>query len=113
MKDIKKILKNEVLSGVLFIQDYLQLHFHEMGFTFYIWPIIESNKKTYFFGDTEYRNKLCELIGEKVNEIIIIENRTLVVNFENSKIIENIDPTNSEIIADICIFQNGADLWIW
>ena len=113
MEKINIKLKNEELSAVQFVQDYLQLHFQDKGFTFYIWPTIVIENKTYKFGDIEYRNKLCDIIGEKVKCISIIENISLTIDFENTKIIENLDPSNSDIVSDICVFQDKTDFWVW
>ncbi|TGD57854.1 hypothetical protein [Flavobacterium humi] len=113
MKDINNKLNNEDLIAVQFVKDYLQLHFFEMGFTFYIWPVVEIKNKIYKFGDVEYRNKLCDFIGKKVKEVSIIENESITIDFGDSKILENINPNNPEIISEICIFHDDKDWWVW
>lgn len=113
MENINVKLKNEELTAVQFVHDYLQLHFQDKGFSFYIWPTIVIGNKTYKFGDTEYRNKLCDTIGQKVRGISIIETISLTIDFGNIKIIENLNPNDSNIISDICIFQDKTDFWIW
>lgn len=115
MKDIRILnerIKGEELSAVQFVQDYLQLHFQNKGFTFYIWPSIQIKEKNFDFGDRDYRNKLCEIIGEKVNKVLI-ENNILIIDLLCSKIKCNLDSNNIDIISDICIFQDGTDWWIW
>ena len=113
MKNINDRLENEELSAVQFVQDYVQLHFQDKGFTFYIWPTIQFDGCLYEFGNIDYRNKICEIIGEKIEKISIVETEQLIIHFNNAKIIENINPKNPKIISDICIFQDGEDFWIW
>lgn len=112
-RDISNKLKNEALIAVQFVKDYLQIHFHEMGFSFYIWPTIKVKNEIYIFGDIEYRNKLCEIIDKKVKDVIIVENISLTIDFGDIKIIENLDSNNPDIISDICIFNDKTDFWVW
>ena len=113
MEDINIRLKNEELSAVQFILDYVQVHFHDKGFTFYIWPTVEFENKSFKFGDIEYRNKLCEIIGKKVINVFIIEKKSLIIDFGNIKITEDLNPYNPDIISEICLFQDKTDYWVW
>src|SRR5690606_1506655 len=103
-----KCLIGEQLSAVQFVQDYLELHFDGNGLTCYIWPEVYKNDLTFRFGEVEYRNKLCELIGEIVQDVLLVEGNTLTIIFlENQKINLSLDQDNPEIVAEIAIFTNA------
>ena len=65
--DISDIVGEE-LAAVEFVQDFLQLRFDGPLFTFYAWPHILLSEFSIAFGEPEYRNALCSLIGEKIDE---------------------------------------------
>ena len=102
---ISEKLKGEELNAIQFIMDYLQVHFNSIGFTFFIWPKIYINNKTYEFGNIEYRNKLCEFIGKTVIDVSILEGEVMEVKFsEGERLQLNLDPNNPEIVGEIAIF---------
>jgi len=108
-------LAGEQLSSVEFVQDYLQLNFDGRIITSYIWPTVEIGEEVYKFGDQNYRNKLCGLIGKKIDNISCQEKKYLMLLFENGieKIMINLDPNNPEIVSEIAIFNDELDkTWI-
>jgi len=111
-KTIKEKLKGEELNAVQFIMDYLQIFFNDKWFNCYIWPSIDANNDVYKFGDIDYRNKLCELIGKRVNDVYIIDNDLLVIEFETRERIQlNINPNNPEIVSEIAVFWDENGSW--
>ncbi|MEZ4919226.1 MAG: hypothetical protein R2792_08980 [Saprospiraceae bacterium] len=108
---LKSKLIGEQLSSVTFVQDYLQLHFDGKTFTIYIWPAVKIDDTLFHFGEQDYRNALCSLIAHKVTDLLLIEEETLVIFFENTNktIHLNLNPNNSEIVAEIAFFHDDLD----
>jgi hypothetical protein len=84
--DISEIIGDE-LNAVEFVQDYLQLRFDTPVLTLYAWPHILLSEFSIAYGEPEYRNALCSLIGEKVEEATLEEGDSLTVKFENDTVI--------------------------
>ncbi len=74
-------LIGEQLSSVEFIQDYLQLRFDGPVLTFFEWPEVFREEGSYAFGEPEYRNVLCDLIGEDVTAASLLEGEAIEVQF--------------------------------
>lgn len=86
MVDISSIIGEELVA-VEFVQDYLQLRFDTPLLTLYAWPHILFSEYSLAYGEPEYRNALCALIGEKVEETALDEGNSLTVKFENDIVI--------------------------
>ncbi|HEY0161387.1 MAG TPA: hypothetical protein VGB69_01800 [Edaphobacter sp.] len=84
--DLSEILGEE-LAAVEFVQDYLQLRFDGPLLTLYAWPHVLLSEYSIAFGEPEYRNALCALIGEKVEEATLEEGDSLTLRFENDTVI--------------------------
>jgi len=84
--DISEIIGEE-LNAVEFVQDYLQLRFDTPLVTLYAWPHILLSEFSIAYGEPEYRNALCSLIGEKVEEATLEEGDSLTVKFENDTVL--------------------------
>jgi len=84
--DISGILGEE-LGAVEFVQDFLQLRFDGPVLTLYAWPHILLSEYSIAFGEPEYRNALCALIGEKVEDATLEEGDSLTVKFENDTVV--------------------------
>lgn len=108
---LKNKLVGEQLSSVEFVQDYIQLHFDGRTITAYIWPEVKIKNEIWRFGEIEYRNKLCSLIGIEVEDLFFQDKEFLVLLFKNEKGVININlsPTNPEIISEIAIFNDDLD----
>jgi hypothetical protein len=106
------ILIGEKLSSVTFVMDYLQIDFDGNQFTFYIWPVVTSDKIKYQFGDLFYRDKLCSLIAKVVAGVIIKDNEVFEIHFENNdELTLSLDPTNPDIVTEIAIFTDVEKNW--
>ena len=76
-------LVGQELSAVEFVQDYVQLRFDGPLVTFYEWPEVFREEGSYAFGEPEYRNVLCALIGESVSAASVEEGEALEIGFES------------------------------
>jgi hypothetical protein len=84
--DLTSIVGEELVA-VEFVQDYLQLRFDGPLLTLYAWPHLLLSEYSIAFGEPEYRNSLCNLIGEKVEDATLEEGDSLTVKFENDVVI--------------------------
>lgn len=84
--DLSTILGEELVA-VEFVQDHLQLRFDGPLLTLYAWPHVLLSEYSLAFGEPEYRNALCTLIGEKVEEATLEEGDSLTLRFENDTVI--------------------------
>src|ERR1044072_1763988 len=84
--DISDILGEELVA-VEFVQDYLQLRFDGPLLTLSAWPHVLLSEFSIEYGEPEYRNALCSLIGEKVEEATLEEGDSLTVKFENDTVL--------------------------
>ena len=84
--DISGIIGEELVA-VEFVQDYLQLRFDTPTLTLYAWPHILLSDGSVAYGEPEYRNALCALIGEKVEDATLEEGDSLTVKFENDTVV--------------------------
>lgn len=94
--------------------DYLQIDFDGNLFTLNVWPIIIVENIQYKFGDTSYRDKLCTLITNIVQQVTFVENSRLVIDFETTnKILVPLDPNNPEIVTpEIGNFKDMNGEWV-
>jgi hypothetical protein len=108
---LKSKLAGEQLSSVEFVKDYVQLHFDGRTITAFVWPEIKIKDSVFRFGEIEYRNVLCNLIGIEVEDLFMQDKAFLVLQFKDEKgiITINLSPTNPEIISEIAIFSDELD----
>jgi hypothetical protein len=71
------------LSAVEFVLDFVQLRFDGPLVTFYEWPEVFREEGSYAFGEPEYRDVLCALIGESVSAASVEEVEALEIEFES------------------------------
>ena len=111
MEDIlKKKLIGEQLSSIEFVQDYLQIHFDDKNFIIYIWPIVYQDGNKYIFGEENFRNALCELIGLDIKDVVFKESERLKIIFDTKNIIEiDLNSENPDIVSKIAIFNDTLD----
>lgn len=112
-KIIFNIPTGRELSAVVFVRDYLQLQFDWATMTINIFPLIEVEDKTYKFGDSDYRNKICEQIGKKVNEIYE-ENERVIISFADSSNISVLREMNILDLPEVIVFEDEKNpIQIW
>jgi hypothetical protein len=80
-------IEGQELSGVAFVQDYLHLDFDGPRLTLFTWPEVFREEGSYAYGEPEYRNVLCALIGENVTAATLAEGEALEIAFERGAIL--------------------------
>jgi hypothetical protein len=110
MENLLKSIIGEQLSSVVFVQDYLQLHFDGNTLTLYSWPEVNLGTTTYKFGDIMYRNALCEIIGHKIMNVVLLENTSvkLFFQYENGISLSLVRNQSNIGLAEFLYFA-GAD----
>ncbi len=76
-------LVGQELTAVEFVQDHLQLRFDGPVLTLYEWPEVFREEGSYAYGEPEFRNVLCGLIGENVGAATLVEYEALEIQFES------------------------------
>ncbi len=71
------------LKAVEFVEDYLQLRFGGPLLKLYAWPHVLLPDFSVAFGEPEYRNALCSLIGEAVTTASLEEGDALTIEFSS------------------------------
>jgi hypothetical protein len=74
-------IEGEDLKAVEFVEDYLQLRFGAPLLKLYDWPHVLLTDFSVAFGEPEYRNALCSLIGETVSTASLEEDDALTIEF--------------------------------
>jgi hypothetical protein len=80
-------LEGEELRSVAFVEDYLELRFGDPLLTLYAWPYVMHPEYSVAFGEPEYRNALCALIGEQVATASLEEGSSLTIEFASSVVL--------------------------
>lgn len=70
-----------------FVQDHLVLHFDGPAVTFFAWPDVFREEGSYAFGEPEYRNFLCGMLGEDVTAASLEEGEAIEIEFESGIIV--------------------------
>ncbi len=81
-------LRNEHMSAVTFVQDYVQLHFDGPCITAYVWPRIIRTDVTHEAGMAGYRDALCDLIGKTIIDVGEDSNKSLFIRFIDGATLE-------------------------
>jgi hypothetical protein len=80
-------IEGEELKSVAFVEDFLELRFGTPLFTLYDWPHVLLTDFSVAFGEPEYRNALCSLIGEMVSTASLEEDNALTIEFGNGVVL--------------------------
>jgi hypothetical protein len=75
------------MSSVEFAAEYVRLRFDGPAITAYAKPHLLFEEFSIAFGEPEYRNALCSLIGEQVAKAAFEEGESLTVEFETGTVI--------------------------
>lgn len=84
--DISAVVGEE-LKAVEFVEDFLQLRFEAPLLTLYDWPHVLLTDFSVAYGEPEYRNALCSLIGEEVAAASLEEGSALTIEFSNGLVL--------------------------
>ena len=80
-------MEGEELRAVTFVEDYLELRFGDPLLTLYAWPYVMLTDFSVAFGEPEYRNALCSLIGEQVEKAELEDGSALTIEFQNGVVL--------------------------
>jgi hypothetical protein len=70
------------LSSVQFVLEYLILGFDEKGaLTTLVWPEVAEGGGTSTFGMPGYRDALCGLITQVVDDVKVLDDETILITF--------------------------------
>src|SRR6266705_3249646 len=64
-------LEGETLTGVCFVQDYVEFHFHDQVPRSLSNPILKEEKLKVRFPEAGSRDRFCSLIGATVDRVVI------------------------------------------
>ena len=73
---------NERLSGVAFVQDYVEFHFDEKVIRSLANPVLIMQDKTFEFPNLGSRDFFCSLIGRTLNNIVLEEEDSICLIFD-------------------------------
>ncbi|MEP6850586.1 MAG: hypothetical protein ABI999_17135 [Acidobacteriota bacterium] len=90
--DSLTVLEGKKLDAVMFVQDYLQLQLESFLVTYLSFPHVIREDHTHVFGDAEYRNRICEFIGEVVSSVTYVADQTFSLDFSGKKIECSLSP---------------------
>lgn len=80
-------LEGEELRSVAFVEDYLELRFGDPLLTLYAWPYVMHTEFSVAYGEPEYRNALCSLIGDQVSTASLEEGSALTIEFASGVVL--------------------------
>ena len=115
-------LKNCELSGITFVQDYVQFSFYifrENGRTpclsAYTWPRVKTEDGVFLSTQPGYRDALCSFIGKYVLSAYEVENEKIVVKFEEDMEIIISLKQEDRVCAEAAMIQvDGGQNWeVW
>lgn len=107
-------LIGRALSGVVFVQDYLQLQFDGSVLTLLVWPVVVTGAIEKAFDSPGYRDLLCERIGTSVTDARAIAEQALSIALsDGSSIVAFLVPGSYQgPEAAIYTAQDGRT-WVW
>ena len=80
-------IEGEELKSVAFVENFLELRFGAPLLTLYEWPYVMLPDFSVAYGEPEYRNALCSLIGESVSAATFEEGQSLTIEFGNGVVL--------------------------
>jgi hypothetical protein len=99
-------LKYKQITAIVFVLDYLQIQFDSAVLTFLEYPKVEINDVVFSFGEVEYRNRLCDLIGVTISDFSYIEDEQFGLLLKDSKIYCSLNPLEYNAPEKV-IFNDG------
>ena len=108
-------LVGEELKAVSFVEDFLELRFEAPLFTLYDWPHVLLPDFSVAYGEPEYRNALCSLIGQEVTEASLEEGAALTIEFADGVVLglslreEDVDGPESGSYSETGLAEDGQE----
>ncbi len=104
----------EFLSSVEFVMDYVQLRFCGAMLTAYRRPHVQLGYRTFLPGDAGYRDALCSLIGETVEDTEVCERVFLRISFGDGRSIRvSLNPDEAAGQESASLWSAADRMWTW
>lgn len=112
-------LQGSELAQVWFVRDYLQLIFEgepkHWSLQCYAWPAVQREGRRVGFGETGYRDDLCDLIGSVMVSGTESESAGLSIVFDEGSL--TLNPATAELvgpeIAMLHVLGEPGDWMVW
>jgi len=113
----KAIIRAELYS-VAFVRDYVQFGFHcetnDAGLTAYSKPLVTLNGIQYSQEDTGYRDALCGLIDQVVEDVQTENDDSIKIMFiGNDELFIRPNDIEREILVEYAVFKCGNTFQVW
>lgn len=82
--DLNK-LAGEPINAVSFVMDYVEFHFNGPVLRSYTNPRIKDGNTIIVFDEPGSRDALCSIIEDVVSDIVVEEDRAIVVNLKSNR----------------------------
>jgi len=105
-----KEVVNEPLSGVSFVQDYVEFQFDGRVIRVFTDPILRQSQETYDPSMAEWRNALCSLIGKRVTKCTVVESEKIELEFSDGSILHIPLSVSPESGPEAIHFVPGTDM---
>lgn len=77
------MLRGMRVSGICFVQDYVELHFDGPILRALTWPILNSPEEISIYAtDSTFRDRICQLIGLTVIHTHEVDDKELQLTFD-------------------------------
>ena len=84
LSETLRVLQDEQLSSVEFVQDYVQLRFNGPCLTVYTdVQTVTENGSSRAWDEPGYRDALCNLIAHRVKQVLLVDSESLSLTFDN------------------------------
>lgn len=103
----------EFLSSVEFVMDYVQLRFCGSMLTAYRRPHIQIGYHTYLPGEHGYRDALCSLIGQTVEDTEVCERLFLRISLGGASIRVPLNPDETVGQESASLWSSADRVWSW
>ena len=81
-------LVGEPISGVAFVQDYVEFHFDEKILRAFTPPVVTIDGMQHTFPNPGSRDALCSLIQRTVERLSVIDNERIELGFSGGAVLE-------------------------
>lgn len=103
-----KTLEGRILTGVMFIHDYIQFYFDESIFNAYTLPHVIKYNATLKPATSGYCDALCELIGKTVIVAHEVDNHLISLEFCDKTVVSISLRSEDQDCAESAMFQDGS-----
>lgn len=109
-------ITGEALSGVAFVQDYVEFQFDGMIVRSLTMPVVATDNARYLFPEPGSRDALCALIGAVVQSVMVREGREIEISMSGGSKVkiplvanENSGPEAAHFVSGL---NQPIDVWL-